>query len=351
MNYSIVLLITVLSSIGEVSTDSPIVSPYVNLPFEIHDATSMSLLMNETQKIIDATQVIVPAGSRAVSLYDVVEETLKNNLELEIARLKTAKRGDKSIAEQELKRITLDKIAQAHSVYWELVYARVNLAIRQQALVLAADLLRENRIRYKYGDLISVDIYETEARVRLREFKLIEAERELEDRMDNLRQLVVANQRVPDWQIPLTPTDPPIFFPIEVDEEVSQEVALLESPEIKIEKLQVRSTKEKVLNVNQQVIYSHRMAVRKIYTLQREIESAISSVRAETNRLESARMGYEQGVVNSYDLLFIQEQYTKSQKRRLRAVVDYYLALVELERVRGTLLDSLGFEFIIISSE
>jgi len=351
MNYLIVLLIAFLPAMDEVSVDGPLVSSNVELPFDIYDATSTNLLMRETQKIIDATQVVVPVGLKAVSLYNVVEETLENNLELEIARLKTAKRGDKSIAEQELKRTTLDKIAQAHEVYWELVYARVNLAIRQQALVLAADLLRENRIRYKYGDLISVEVYETEARVRLQEVKLIEAERELEDRMDNLRQLVVANQKVPDWQIPLIPTDPPIFFPIEVDEEVSQEVALGESPEVKVEKFQVRSTTEKVLNVKQQVIYSHRKAVRKIYSLQREIESAISSVRAETSRLESGRIGYEQGVVNSYDLLLIQNQYTKSQKRKVRAVVDYYLALVELERVRGTLLYSLGFEFILLSSE
>ena len=103
--------------------------------------------------------------------------------------------------------------------------------------------------------------------------------------------------------------------------------------------------------VKQQVIYSHRKAVRRIYSLQREIESAISSVQAETNRLKSGKIGYEQGVTNSYDLLWIQNQYTKSQKRKVRAVVDYYLALVELERVRGTLLNSLGFEFIFLSSE
>ena len=67
---------------------------------------------------------------------------------------------------------------------------------------------------------------------------------------------------------------------------------------------------------------------------------------AEGNRLEKQKISYEQGVTTSHDLLEVQEDYAQAQVQKIRAVVDYYLALIELERIRGTLLDTLGFEIV-----
>src|SRR5690606_33666729 len=57
------------------------------LPFGISDDSTGSLLMQATRRIVEATQVEIPYGSRPLSLLEVVEQTLKNNLQIRSARL------------------------------------------------------------------------------------------------------------------------------------------------------------------------------------------------------------------------------------------------------------------------
>jgi outer membrane protein TolC len=552
---------------NKIDVNSPLIDPYVKLPIDIRDATSASHLMQHTQAIIDATIIIVPAGSRPLQLVDVVKETLQKNLALNAARLDpriaalqvdsawsqfdptgfaqvsisttntpsagflsgdfgggatikkvqerfwglgTSTKGspipqqgfteqsqpgqpsvsyppalgvtrklvtgtratmlirydrqdgnipiihpldqeyrtqgtfflihplmrgsgcevnlatvriaynNSRISEQTLRQISLSTLAAAHKAYWELVFARVDLAIKQQSLGLAADLLRENRIRYKYGDLIAVDVYEAEAGVKSRERDVIEAENNLDRAMDDIRELVALDRKRPDWLMPLTPIDPPVFMPIQIDEAVSQEVALAQNPDILSAKIQIANSHENQLlaadrfrpnldlglgvaesglgetwgkdhkslttgeftswdarlsyarplyrrkekadllassyqisqanlnlkNTEQSVLYNHRTVVRNIQNLERYVEAAKASVRANQDRLEKQKISHEQGVTTSHDLLQVQEAYAQAQAAEVRSIVNYYLSFIELERVRGTLLDSLGFEFI-----
>jgi outer membrane protein TolC len=96
----------------------------------------------------------------------------------------------------------------------------------------------------------------------------------------------------------------------------------------------------------QQVIYQHRKAVREIENMRLQVEASHSRVRAERDRLEKQRIGHEQGVTTSHDLLNVLEKYASAQVIEIRSIVDYYLALIALENVRGTLLDTLGFSFV-----
>jgi outer membrane protein TolC len=523
-----------------------------DLPFGISDATTASLLMQATQRIIEATQVDVPSGSRPLSLLEVVEQTLRNNLQIRSARLNpeivgtqidaeisvfdpvmfanasvsrnnnpsvgflstgniddatgvittpevrrtwnsykgtgtqdglpgigvtrrfvsgletTASidfnrtdssvdffqpfdqnynteaqldiiqplcRGygpnvnlapvriafnDRQISEENLRFLTQTIIANAHSFYWALVFSRVNLAINQQSLALAADLLRENRIRYKYGDLIAVEVFEAEAGVKEREQAVIAAENDLANRMDDVRELIHVDRTDPNWEIPLVPIEPAEFHPVEVDEDLSLALALDLNPEIRIASLDIRNAGENLLlaqdafkpqldlfarirenglgetwtesndnlfsgdytswqlglsfsmalkrrrelaniraaelqrqqaqlslnEIEQRVVYNHRQAIRTIESLSRQVLAAQASVRAERDRLEKQRIGHEQGVTTSHDLLEVQEDFAQAQVREVSAIVDYYFALIALEAIRGTLLDSLGFEFV-----
>jgi len=524
--------------------EGPLVDPYVKLPLRIHDATSTSLLMRATQDIIEATRVIVPAGSRPIRLVNVVKDTLQRNLVLQSARkeplivgsdidlekavfdplafarvtlsrenIPTAgffaggsggtisrveqhfqgagspdgqapglgvtrkfqqgtevtlradysrqdsnvaffqpldqeyhtsfsadatiplMRGagcytnlagiriaynNKRISEEELRRITIDSLRAAHHGYWELVFGRVNLAINQQSLALAADLLRENRIRYKYGDLIAVDVYEAEAGVREREQEVIQADNQLENAMDDVRERVSMDRTHPDWEAPLTPIDPPVFVPVQVDEDLSLQTAMEKNPDIRIARLNINNAREgKVIaqdlfrpkldivagvserglgetwgqsheelesgefsswhagidfevplyrrrekaeilksnytihqaqldlkEIEQRVVYDHRAAFRRIEDLERAVYASKSRVRAEKNRLEKQNIGHEQGITTSHDLLEVQEDYAQAHVIEIRAIVDYYLALIELEAIRGTILESFGFTFI-----
>lgn len=532
---------------GGVDIDGPLIDPFVNLPIEIRDATSASELMAQTQSIIDATQIVIPSGSRPIRLVEVVQETLEKNLALRaarqnpyitaadidsalaefdpygfatvsISRTNTPQAGflsggiggggggqvsrveneywgigtqqggnglgvtrklpigtqvtlqttydrqdtnvaffqpfdqeyrnkvsfdlvhplmrgsgvvanlanvriaynNRRISELDLRQLTLDTLSLAHTLYWELVFNRISLAINQQSLGLAADLLRENRIRYKYGDLIAVDVLEAEAGVKIREGDLIQAENDFANSMDNIRELVALTRNDAQWTAPLVPVDPPLFVPIEVDEELSLDVALRSNPAIQLAQMDLANAREsnviasdlfqprfdifagvneqglgetwtetheefasgdytswnvgveyevpiyrrkekadvlasnyriaqaqfQLQNANQSVTYEHRRAVRNIETLRRQVEASVSSVRAERDRLEKQRISHEQGITTSHDLLEVQEDFAQAQATQVRSVVDYYLALIELERVRGTLLETLGFEFI-----
>jgi outer membrane protein TolC len=537
----------------------------VDLPFDLRDATSTSLLMQSTQKIIEATEIEVPPGSHPLRLITLVEETLKMNLVLRGSRLdpeiaeteiddrlaafdpvgfahvtvsktnspavgflatgqlpdtgdggvgptptpvpitvgrswssykgigdtQTGEPGlgatqkftsgleatlqliygrsdtstdffqpfganyntdvvldvvqpllrgygptvnlapvriaynDQRISEEYLRQITNEIIATAHNLYWGLVFARVNLAINQQSLALAADLLRENRIRFKYGDLIAVEVYEAEAGVKEREQKVIQAENELANGVDDIREILAANRNYENWEAPLVPVDPAIFHPVSVEENLSLMIALEKNPDIRIAKLSLKNSNENQIltrdafkpqldlfaqaresglgrtwgeshdeltsgdytswkvgleysmpikrrrekanmraadlqtnqaklsldDMEQKVLYDHREAIRNIETLVRQVEASNATVRAESNRLEKQRISHEQGITTSHDLLNVQEDYAQAQVIEISAITQYYMALVELERIRGTLLDSLGFEFVKMGSE
>lgn len=100
------------------------------------------------------------------------------------------------------------------------------------------------------------------------------------------------------------------------------------------------------MNTEQEVTYEHRAAVRNIETLRRQVEASMASVRAEKDRLEKQKISHEQGITTSHDLLEVQEAFAQAQKTEIGAIVEYYISLIELERVRGTLLENLGFELV-----
>lgn len=324
------------------------------------------------------------------------------------------------ISELDLRQVTLDTLLAAHTAYWEMVFARIDLAINIQSLGLAADLLRENRIRYKYGDLIAVDVLEAEAGVKQRERDVIEAQNTFENSRDRIRELIAIDRNREGWQNPLIPLDPPVFTPITVDETVSLDVTLKTNPEIQMARVSVQNAREGLIlaedrfrprldaavtliesglgeNINQnhselfsgeypsanlalnyqmplyrrkekadvlssqyqiaqaefflrdteqRIHYDHRQAVRTIESLQRQVEAAAASVRAEKDRLEKQKIGHEQGITTSHDLLEVQDSYARAQATQIRAIVDYYLAVIHLERIRGTLIDTLGLELV-----
>lgn len=330
--------------------------------------------------------------------------------------------NNRMISEEELRSWTIQTIQQAHRVYWSLVYARIDAAIRRQSLALAADLLRENLIRYKYGDTIAVEVYEAEAGVKLREQDVISAANALENSMDEIRELLAFDRSAPDWERPLVPVDPPVFYQVSIDEDASLEVALQRNPEIRIARLAVQNGCENLLvaqdsykpqldlslgvsqsgrgdtmgdaykllgredftswnaglsyslpihrrraqadimsaqqqiqqaqiNVQrtiQSVTYQHRRAVRNIETLVRQVIATKATVRAEKDRLEKQKIAHQQGITTSHDLLQVQEDYAQAQASVVQAIVNYYLALVEWESVRGTLPETLGFEFVAV---
>jgi len=381
--------------------------------------TTLQLIYGRSDSSVDFFQPF-PANYDTNVVLDVVQPLLRGYGPLvNLAPVRIAY-NDKIVSEENLRSFTNDLIAQAHILYWELVFARVNLAIAQQSLALAADLLRENQIRYRYGDLIVVEVYEAEAGVKDREQILIQAENQFANDMDNIRELLAANRNYKNWEADMVPVHPAVFHPVVIDETLSLAIAMEKNPQIRISKLDIKNAQENQIiardafkpqldlfaqvresglgrtwgeshrelesgdygswrvgieynmplkrrrekanilasnlqnqqakltleDIEQQVFYNHREAVRNIEDLARAVEAAKASVRAEKNRLEKQKISHEQGVTTSHDLLEVQEAYAQAQVSEVGSITRYYTALIELERIRGTLLDTLGFEFV-----
>jgi outer membrane protein TolC len=90
--------------------------------------------------------------------------------------------------------------------YWDLVYAKANLIVKQEAKTLAIELNRITKIRIDVGSLAPIDIVQTEVDIATAEQDIINAEGAVGLAEDQLKRLL--NFEASSWgQTPLIPTD------------------------------------------------------------------------------------------------------------------------------------------------
>jgi outer membrane protein TolC len=98
-----------------------------------------------------------------------------------------------------------DAVLNAVSLYWALYFARANLEVAEQSLVLARNTLAEVRDRIQAGKLASIEVFKAEAEVAERQEVIIRTGKELRDSEDRLRGMM--NLR--DWDREIIPLDVP----------------------------------------------------------------------------------------------------------------------------------------------
>lgn len=87
----------------------------------------------------------------------------------------------------ELRSDILDLILRTEIAYWDLSYARADLALNASSLALAENLLEENRERERLGLLTPLEVLQAEAQVLTQQEAIILAERAIENSEDALR--------------------------------------------------------------------------------------------------------------------------------------------------------------------
>ncbi len=99
--------------------------------------------------------------------------------------------------------VVINSVEQA---YWDLVYARGNLIVKQEYKNLAIELNRITKIRIDVGSLAPIDIVQTEVDIAIAEQDIINAEAVVGLAQDQLKRLL--NFEAGSWgQTPLVPTD------------------------------------------------------------------------------------------------------------------------------------------------
>lgn len=122
---------------------------------------------------------------------------------------------------------TIDAVEQA---YWDLVYARANLLVKQEARTIAVELNRITKIKIDVGSLAPIDIVQTEVGVATAEQDIINAEAAVGSAGDQLRRRL--NFEATSGQTPIVPTDEIRVETQNFDLTEGVRVALTRRPEI-----------------------------------------------------------------------------------------------------------------------
>jgi outer membrane protein TolC len=129
---------------------------------------------------------------------------------------------DQQIGTEEFRKKVQDVLLEVENAYWTLVFERQDLEVRQEALHLAEELLRLNKIRVEVGTLPPIDITQAEAGVASREEAVIIAEANIENAEDLLRRLMGLDPQSPEWRRPIVPEDD--FSLVERDPDLDAEI-------------------------------------------------------------------------------------------------------------------------------
>ena len=135
-------------------------------------------------------------------------------------------RINRDIADIDLRQSITNTVSSVSNAYWDLLYATQTLAVQQQALDLAEDLVRDNQARVEIGTLAPIDIVQAQSEAASRRQALAQAEQALATAELVLKQLIVNGTDDEYWTATLNPVDLPTIEAQPVDLEVAIRSAL-----------------------------------------------------------------------------------------------------------------------------
>ena len=134
----------------------------------------------------------------------------------------------------QLEQKILETVFEVEQAYWELAFAYEDLRVRSHSLLLARNLLEENKVRLRVGVLPPLAVLQSEAGVAFREEELIVVRGAVGDARDRLIKVTNLFPGELVWDVQLVPTDEPLTVsPDEFLEEDHIGQALRNRPEIK----------------------------------------------------------------------------------------------------------------------
>lgn len=132
----------------------------------------------------------------------------------------------RSLSDIQLHAVVVQTVRSVKNAYWDLVYARNNLAVQRQSLALAQRSLTDNEKRVQIGTMAPIDIVQAQAEVASNEQNVIVAEAAIAQAEDRLRALVLDPDTPRFWEISLDPTDTAAFLSQPVDANAAVRSAL-----------------------------------------------------------------------------------------------------------------------------
>lgn len=136
------------------------------------------------------------------------------------------------VSESQLRSTLIDTIYAVEDAYWNLVYARENLEVREQSLKLGRDLLAKTRREVEIGHTAPIEVLNAEATVAQREADILQAQALVQRSEEVLRNVVNLPAEMPGVAVSVVPADLPAFRPFSISYEEALEKALLKRPDV-----------------------------------------------------------------------------------------------------------------------
>lgn len=115
----------------------------------------------------------------------------------------------RDISDIDLEQTIINTLASVQSRYWDLVYAIASVAVQEQALALAEQLVRDNQVRVEIGTLAPIDVVQAQSEAAARRQALAQAIQVLRTAELALKQLIVGGTSDELWTVELLPIDEP----------------------------------------------------------------------------------------------------------------------------------------------
>jgi outer membrane protein TolC len=126
-------------------------------------------------------------------------------------------RINRDIADIDLRQTITNTVSSVRNAYWDLLYATGTLAVQQQALDLAEELIRDNEARVEIGTLAPIDVVQARSEAAARRQSLAQAEQVLATAELALKQLIVSGTGDGYWSSTLNPVDQPTIEVAPID--------------------------------------------------------------------------------------------------------------------------------------
>jgi outer membrane protein len=117
-------------------------------------------------------------------------------------------RKNLSLTDAQFRQRAIDTITNVQRAYWDLVFALRNLQVQRDAVSTARTQLEHNKRLVNEGQLAPIDVVAAEAQISSFEQRVFSALDEVSRAENNLKNLIVKNQKAELWTESIVPTDP-----------------------------------------------------------------------------------------------------------------------------------------------
>ncbi len=147
---------------------------------------------------------------------------------------------DLKINDSQFKQTITNIIAAAQGVYWDLVNAIRDYAIKRDSVKLAQITVDQNREKVRIGTLAQIEVTVAQADLASRMVDLVTAQQNINVAENNLRSTISNDRKSEIWQMEIVPTESPDYSEYKVDLESAIDTALKNRPELEQYDLQLQ---------------------------------------------------------------------------------------------------------------